>query len=91
MSPRDVPRVSHVPSSPRDVITPSRDVIAQSRDVITTTRDVLSSQPNASPHDQSKLVIDALSSLNDIKDIDVNEFDMYLPKDGHDPSSTSKS
>nr|AIA23791.1 Sox4 [Mnemiopsis leidyi] len=82
MSPRDVPRVSHVSSSPRDVITTSRDV---------TTRDVLTSQSNASPHDQSKLVIDALSSLNDIKDIDVNEFDMYLPKDGQDPSSTSKS
>lgn len=37
-----------------------------------------------SHHDQSKLVIDALSSLNEIKDIDVKEFDMYLPRDGQD-------
>ncbi|XP_063676689.1 transcription factor SOX-9-like isoform X1 [Bolinopsis microptera] len=69
-APEITPRVSHVTSSPRDVMS--------------------AQQQNASPHDQSKLVIDALSSLNDIKDIDVNEFDMYLPKDGQDPNSTSK-
>jgi len=40
---------------------------------------VVSSTVNDAPTSDSKLVIDALSSLNDIKDIDVKEFDMYLP------------
>lgn len=47
------------------------------------------SEPRDTSHDQSKLVIDALSSLNDIKDIDVNEFDMYLPKDGQESTCSS--
>lgn len=39
----------------------------------------VSSTVSDAPASDSKLVIDALSSLNDIKDIDVKEFDMYLP------------
>ena len=69
----------------------TRDIPRTAPHVTSPPRDLASSQQNSSPHDQSKLVIDALSSLNDIKDIDVNEFDMYLPRDGHEQNCSSKS